>query len=95
MKTSSPVHRNITFAAIETSSTFHTAASTDSAELKESIEDWTIITDVVLALLLGHVLHVVRCDFLEELDIFVGMKLRHFVLVGRFGSLCIISNWVE
>jgi hypothetical protein len=88
MQATSPVDGDVAFATVQTSSTFHTATSTDSTEFKEAVKDWAIITDIVLALLFAVRLHVVGCDFLKELDVLVGVELSHFKAGCRFGALC-------
>lgn len=82
-----PVDGHIAFPAIQSRSTFHTAASTDAAELEQAIEDWTVISNVVFALLFGEVVHVVRRDALQEINIFVCVELRHLVLGSGFGAV--------
>jgi len=53
------------------------STSTDTAEFKQTVKHGTIISDVVLSLLFGVVVHVVWCDLLEEFYILVGMELCH------------------
>ena len=33
-------------------------------------------------------IHVAGCYTAQEVNVLVGMKLRHFTFCGRFGSLC-------
>lgn len=82
-----PIHSDITFVPVQTRSTFHAAAGTDTAELEEAVEDGTVVADIVLCLLAGEGVHVVRGDFCEELDVLVCMELSHFVSACRFCSL--------
>jgi hypothetical protein len=91
MKASSPVYSDVTFAAVETGCTLHAPSRADTAKLEKSIEDRAIISDIELALFFGVVLHIIWCDLLKEIHVFVGMKLGHFVLVGRFCSLKSLS----
>jgi hypothetical protein len=87
MKSSSPVDGNVAFAPVETSCSLHTATSANATEVKQSVEDWTIIANVIFALLLGEVVHVVWGDFLEEVDVLIGVKLGHFMTGSRFCPL--------
>ena len=92
MKSSSPVDGDIAFAPVEASGALHTATSADAAEIKQPVEDWTVITNVVLSLLFGKVVHVVRSNFLEEIDILVRMELGHFMASSWFCALGEISQ---
>ena len=87
MQASRPVDSDIALSSIQPCSTLHTATCADPAKLKQAIEDWAIVTNVVFALLLGEVVHVIRSDFLEEVDVFVCMELRHFEFGGWFCAL--------
>ena len=87
MQASRPVDSDIALPSIQPCSTLHTATCANPAELKQAIEDWAIVTNVVFTLLLGEVVHVIRSDFLEEVDVFVRMELRHFEFGGWFCAL--------
>jgi len=87
MKSSRPVDGDVAFAPVESSSSLHTATSADAAEIEQAIEDWAIVTNIVFALFLGEVIHVVRSNFLQEIDVLVGVKLGHFMPGGRFCAL--------
>jgi hypothetical protein len=87
MQASSPIHGDVTFAAVKTCCTLHATTRADATELEKSIEDWAIISDIELALLFRVAFHIVWGDFLKELNIFIGVKLGHFMLVGGLGSL--------
>ena len=87
MQASRPVDGDIALPSIQPCSTLHTATCANSAELKQAIEDWAIVTNIVFALLLGEVVHVIRSDFLEEVDVFVRMELCHFEFGGWFCAL--------
>lgn len=87
MKTTSPIHSDVGFASIETSSPLHAASGADTAEFEESVKDRTIVTDIVLGLLFDIRIHVVWSDFVQEVDILIGMELTHFVLGGWLGTL--------
>jgi hypothetical protein len=50
VQTTSPVNSNIALVAVQSCSTFHTASSANSAELKQTVEDGAIVTHVVPAL---------------------------------------------
>ena len=88
MQTTSPVHSNIAFAAVQPRRTLHAAASTDTAEFEQTVEDRTVVADVVFALLFAEVVHVVWGDALQEVDVLVGVELGHLVL-GR--GLCAVD----
>jgi len=87
MKSSGPVDGDVAFAPVETSCPLHTTTSADTAKVKQPVEDWAIITDIVLSLLLGEVVHIVWSDFLEEVDILVRVELGHFMASSRFRAL--------
>jgi len=87
MKSSGPVDGDVAFAPVETSCPLHTTTSADAAEVKQSVEDWTVITNVVFPLFLGEVVHIVRCDLLKEVDILVCMELGHFMASSWFCAL--------
>jgi hypothetical protein len=80
MQTASPVDGDVAFSAVQSCSALHAASSADTTELEQAIEDGTVVADVVLALLLAEVIHVVWSDALKEIDVFVGVELGHFVL---------------
>jgi len=92
MKTSSPVDGDIAFAPVEASCALHTATSADAAEIKQPVEDWTVITNIVFSLLLGEVVHVVRSDLLEEINILIRVELGHFMASSWFCALGEISQ---
>lgn len=87
VKTTSPVDCNITFVAVQSCGAFHTASSADSAELEKTVEHGAIVSNIVSALFLREMVHVVGCDLGQEVDIFVGVELGHLVLGGRFRTL--------
>jgi len=88
MQTASPVDSNIAFAAVQPRRTLHTATSADTAELEQTVEDRTVVADVVFALLFAEVVHVVWGDALQEVDVLVGVELGHLVLGG---GLCAVD----
>jgi hypothetical protein len=59
MQTTSPVDSNLTLLAIESRRTLHTATSTYATELEQPVEHWTVVTDIVFALLFAVCLHIV------------------------------------
>lgn len=63
MQTASPVDRNVALIPIQARSTFHAATRANSTEFKKSIENGTVVSDVVSSLLLRIIIHVVRRDF--------------------------------
>lgn len=87
VKTTSPVDGNIAFVAVQSRSTFHAASGANSTELKETVKHGAIVSYIVPALFLHEVVHIVRCDLGQEVDIFVGVELGHLVLGGRFRTL--------
>jgi hypothetical protein len=93
MKSPGPVDGDVAFAPVQAGCPLHTSTSTDAAEVKQSIEDWTIITDVVFSLLLGEVVHIVRCDLLEEVDVLIRVELGHFMAGSWFCALGKLSQW--
>jgi len=91
MQPTGPVDSNVTFSAVQARCAFHGAASADATELEQTIKDRTVISDVVFALLPGEVVHVVGSYFVQEVDVFVRMELRHLVLRGWFRTLLQVS----
>lgn len=87
VETSGPVDGNVAFISVKTRSAFHAATGTNSAKLEKSVKDRTVITDVIPALLSCKPVHVVRRYFAQEVDVFVGMELRHFKFGGWFRAL--------
>lgn len=87
METTCPVDRNVTFAAIKPCSSLHTATCTDAAKLEKAVKDWAIVAHVETPLLFLVRLHIVRCHFLEEFDVFICMKLGHFEIASWLSTL--------
>lgn len=87
MQPSRPIDRNITLSSIQPCSTLHTSASRDSAELKEAIEYGTVISDIIFALLLSVLVHIVGGNFRKEIDVFVRVELTHLLLGRRLSAL--------
>lgn len=87
VKPTSPVDSNITLVAIQSRGTFHTTSSTDTAEFEKPVKNRTVVTDIVPTLFLGELIHVVWCHFGQEINVFIGMELCHFVLRSGFRSL--------
>lgn len=87
MQASSPVDGHIALSPIEPCCALHTTAGADAAEVEQTIKHWTVIADVVFALLFLIVVHIVRRDFAEKVDVLVCVELGHFELVGRFRAL--------
>lgn len=82
-----PVDGNVALAAVQASGALHGAAGADAAELEQAVEDRAVVADVVLALLAREVVHVVGRDLVQEVDVLVGVELRHLVLGGRLCAL--------
>jgi hypothetical protein len=80
MQTTSPVHSNIAFAAVQPRRALHAAASADTTEFEQTVEDGTVVADVVFALLFAEVVHVVWGDALQKVDVLVCVELGHLVL---------------
>jgi hypothetical protein len=87
MQTASPVDSDVALAAVQSCSAFHAASSADSAELEQAVEDGTVVANIVFALLFAEVVHVVWGDALQEIDVFVGVELGHFVLGCRLRAV--------
>lgn len=87
MKATGPIYGNVAFLTIEPGCSFHTSTSADATEFKKAVEDRTVVAYVEATLLFRMVLHIVGGNLLQEIDIFVGVKLGHFVVGGRFCAL--------
>lgn len=87
VKTTGPVDSNVALGAVQSGRTLHATAGADSAELEETIEHRAIVAHVILALLPHVAVHVVGSDLLQEVNVVVGMELRHLAPVGRFRAL--------
>lgn len=87
MQAACPIDRDLALFPVQSCSALHAATRTDTTELEQAVEDWTVVSDVVFALLFAVVLHIVGSDLLEEIHIVVGMELGHLVLCRRFGTL--------
>ena len=62
MEPTSPVHSDVALVTVETRCAFHTATGANTTKFEQTIEHWTVITDVAPALLLCKTLHVVRSN---------------------------------
>jgi hypothetical protein len=87
MQPPGPINSNIALPAIQPGSTLHTPARTNATKLKQAIENGTIVADIILALLLGKIVHIIGGDPLQEVDVLVGVELRHLVLGGGLGAV--------
>lgn len=87
MQTTSPVDGNIALVTIQSCGALHTAAGTDAAKLEETVENGAIVADIVFALLTHEAVHVIGRNFLQELNVLVGVKLCHFGSNGWFCAL--------
>lgn len=93
MKTSGPVDGNVALLSVESGSSLHTSTGADATELEEPIKHRAIIADVVFALFTHVAVHVVRGDFLKEIDVVVRVELCHFAAGGWFRTLvCQVST---
>ena len=87
MQSACPVHRNVTFLAVQSGCTLHAATGTDTAEFEETVEHRAIVTNVVFPLLPHVAVHVVGRDLLQEIDVVVRVKLCHFASGSWFCAL--------
>lgn len=87
METPGPIYSDIALPSVEACCSLHTSTSADTTELEQAVKDWAIVTHVVFSLLLGERVHIIRGDFLEEVDVFIGVELGHFMTSGRFRAL--------
>jgi hypothetical protein len=87
MQPTSPVDGDVTLLSVQTSGSLHGASCTDPTKLEQTVENGTIITDIILGLLSHVTVHIVGCDSSEKVDVFVGMKLGHLVDNGRLGPV--------
>lgn len=87
MKSTSPIDRDVALLTVQARCALHRATSADTAELEETIEDRTIVTNVVLCLLACVAVHVVGRDSPEEVNVLVGVELGHLVDDGRLRAL--------
>ncbi len=93
MQASRPVDCDVAFAPVEPGRTLHTTTGADSTELKEPIEDRAIVPDIIFRLIFSKVIHVIGSNFLQEINVFVGMILCHLEPGSRLGPLYdMISN---
>jgi hypothetical protein len=63
METSSPIHSDVAFVAVEARRTLHAASSANTAELKQPVENWTVIPNIISALFFGKLIHIVWRNF--------------------------------
>ena len=87
MQATRPINRDVALLPVQASGPFHGATTANAAELEESIEDGTIVPYVELRLFLLISFHVVRIDFAQEIDVFIGMELSHLKVRSRFRAL--------
>jgi len=87
MKATRPIDRDITLATVQSRSTLHTTTTGDTAKFEKAVEDRAVVANIVFALLLREILHVVRCNLGEKLDVFVRVELAHLGFRGRLRSL--------
>ena len=62
MKPTRPVDSDVALVAVQPRCAFHTASGADPAEFEETVENRAVITNVVPALLLGVLFHIIRRD---------------------------------
>ena len=87
MQATSPIHSHVTLPAVQPRGAFHTPTRTDATKLEQAIEHRAVVTHVILPLLLGEVVHVIGRHPLQEIDVLVGVELRHLVLGGGLGAV--------
>jgi hypothetical protein len=78
MKTTGPIHSNVTFPTIKSSGAFHATAGAYTTEFKKSVEDWCIAAYVELVLLADVIVHIIWRHNFQEFDVFVSVELCHF-----------------
>lgn len=91
MQASRPVHGNVAFLPVQSRCALHATTSTDAAKLKEAVEDGAVITNIIFALLSHVAIHIVVRNFLQEVNIIIGVELCHFTPRGRFRALRLVS----
>ena len=82
-----PIDSNIALPPIQPRRPLHTPTRRNPTKLKQPIKHRTIIPDIILPLLLGKIVHIIRGDPLQEVDVLVGVELRHLVLGGGLGAV--------
>lgn len=87
MKTTRPVDRNVALISVEARRTFHGASCADSTELKKTVKHRAVITNVITALFLRVLVHIIGCNFGKKIYVFIGMKLGHLKFAGGFRAL--------
>jgi hypothetical protein len=87
MEATSPIDGDVALLAVESRSALHATARTDTTKLEETVEYRAIISDIVFSLLPHEAVHIVWCDFLQEIDVVVRVKLGHFASGRRFRAL--------
>lgn len=75
----SPIDSDVTFPTVQPRGAFHAPAGGDAAKVEKAIEDRRVEADIVLLKFLREKFHVIRCYLIQEVDIVVGVKLRHLV----------------
>jgi hypothetical protein len=91
MQSACPIDGDIAFPSVQTRRALHGASRTDTTELEQAVKDRAVVSNIVLALLLGEIVHIVWCDLVQELDVLVRVELCHFVLGGWLCALRCIS----
>jgi hypothetical protein len=71
MQTSSPINNRVSLVIIQSDGTSDTSTGVKLAELKESIKDGTIFSNIESLELANVILHVIRGDNAEEIDVIV------------------------
>ena len=82
MQTAGPIDCYVSFSTIQTGSPFHAPTGANRTEFEKSVKDRTVISNIEFGLLFRVGVHVVWCDLLQKLDIFVGVELCHFEFRG-------------
>lgn len=75
VQTTGPIDRNVCLVVVETHCTAHAASSADLTVLVQAIEHGAVLPDVEPRQLRAVLLHIVRSDLLEEVDVVIGMEL--------------------
>jgi hypothetical protein len=87
VQASCPVDGDVALIPVQPRSALHAATCADPAELEKAVKDRTVVTNVISALLSDERVHIIRGHLGQEVDVFVGVELRHFVLGRGFCAL--------
>jgi len=92
VQTTSPIHSHVAFTPVQSCSTLHAATCADAAEFEKAIEHRTVVPYIEPTLLFLVCLHIIWGDFVEEINVFICVELRHLELAGGFRTLWYIKD---